>query len=120
MADIVIFGAGDIAKLAHFYFTHDSDHTVVGFTVDAAFRRDATFAGLPLVDFETVVERFPPAQCRMFVALSYAEMNQLRARKYAEARARGYTLASYVSSRCTNLAEQPCGDNCFILEDNTI
>ena len=26
MADIVIFGAGDIAELAHFYFTHDSDH----------------------------------------------------------------------------------------------
>ena len=42
------------------------------------------------------------------------EMNQLRARKYHEAKARGYTLATYISSRCTNLAEQPFGDNCFM------
>ncbi len=120
MASIVIFGAGDIAKLAHFYFSRDSEHRVVGFTVDSAFRREATMADLPLVDFETVERHFPPAECQMFVALSYAEMNQLRARKYAEAKSRGYTLASYVSSRCTNLAEHSFGDNCFILEDNTI
>jgi sugar O-acyltransferase (sialic acid O-acetyltransferase NeuD family) len=120
MASVVIFGAGDIAKLAHFYFSRDSEHRVVGFTVDAAFRREPTMGGLPLVDFETVERDFPPADCQMFVALSYAEMNQLRARKYAEAKSRGYTLASYVSSRCTNLAEHSFGDNCFILEDNTI
>lgn len=120
MANIVIFGAGDIAKLAHFYFSRDSEHRVVGFTVDAAFRREPTMAELPLVDFETVERHFPPAECQMFIALSYAEMNQLRARKYGEAKARGYSLASYVSSRCTNLAEHSFGDNCFILEDNTI
>jgi sugar O-acyltransferase (sialic acid O-acetyltransferase NeuD family) len=120
VANVVIFGAGDIAKLAHFYFSRDSDHRVVGFTVDAAFRRETTMAGLPLVDFETVERDFPPAECQMFVALSYAGMNQLRARKYGEARSRGYSLASYVSSRCTNLAEHSFGDNCFILEDNTI
>lgn len=120
MANVVIFGAGDIAKLAHFYFSRDSEHRVVGFTVDAQFRRETTLADLPLVDFETVERHFPPAECQMFVALSYAEMNQLRARKYAEAKARGYSLASYVSSRCTNLAEHSFGDNCFILEDNTI
>ena len=120
MASVVIFGAGDIAKLAHFYFSRDSEHRVVGFAVDAAFRREPTMAGLPLVDFETVERDFPPAECQMFIALSYAEMNQLRARKYGEAKSRGYTLASYVSSRCTNLAEHSFGDNCFILEDNTI
>jgi hypothetical protein len=28
MARLVIFGAGDIARLAHFYFTTDTDHEV--------------------------------------------------------------------------------------------
>jgi sugar O-acyltransferase (sialic acid O-acetyltransferase NeuD family) len=120
MADLVIFGAGDIARLAQRYFTRDSDHRVVAFTVDAEFRRHDTFEGQPLVDFETVDRDYPPSQCHMFVAVSYAQMNRLRARKYQEARQRGYTLASYVSSRCTNLADAPFGDNCFILEDNTI
>ena len=56
----------------------------------------------------------------MFVALSYAKMNGVRAEKYAAMKAAGYRLASYVSSRCSYLAQTPPGDNCFILEDNTI
>ena len=49
----------------------------------------------------------------------YAHESAARA-KYAEAKRRGYSLVSYVSSRCTNLTEYAVGDNCFILEDNTI
>jgi sugar O-acyltransferase (sialic acid O-acetyltransferase NeuD family) len=35
-------------------------------------------------------------------------------------KAAGYRLVSYVSSRCSYLSQTPPGDNCFILEDNTI
>lgn len=34
---LVIFGSGDIAQLAHYYFSRDSDYEVVAFTVDAAY-----------------------------------------------------------------------------------
>ena len=120
MANIVIFGAGDIARLAHFYFSTDSDHTVVAFTVDAAYRNSDTFQGLPLVPFDQVALIYPPSAYKMFVAMSYAKMNQVRAAKYTEARALGYGLVSYVSSRCSFLTQYPHGDNCFILEDNTV
>ena len=40
--------------------------------------------------------------------------------KYYKAKELGYDLVSYVSSKCTFLTEIPVGDNCFILEDNTI
>ena len=120
MAKIVVFGAGDIARLAHFYFSTDSEHDVAAFAVDAPYRKADTFAGLPLVDFDSVAERYPPNAFKMFVALSYAQMNDVRAAKYAEAKALGYELVSYVSSRCSFLATDPPGDNCFILEDNTV
>lgn len=120
MADIVVFGAGDIAKLARFYFDTDSPHRVIAFTVDAAYRNGEAFDGLPLVPFEQVDAIYPPSRCQLFVAVSYTRMNQVRAQKYGEAKTRGYTLPSYVSSRCTNLAQEPVGDNCFILEDNTV
>lgn len=116
----MIFGAGDIARLAHFYFEGDSPHEVAGFAVDAEYRRGETFLGLPLVDFAGVAERFPPDDHRMFVALSYARMNQARADACARARGAGYALVSYVSSRCSYLAQHPPGENCFILEDNTV
>jgi sugar O-acyltransferase (sialic acid O-acetyltransferase NeuD family) len=88
--------------------------------VDRDYRKEDSFQGLPLVDFEDVTARFPADAYQMFVALSYAQMNRLRAAKYAAAKALGYTLASYVSSRCSWLTEHPAGDNCFILEDNTV
>jgi sugar O-acyltransferase (sialic acid O-acetyltransferase NeuD family) len=120
MKPLVLFGTGDIARLAHYYFTRDTGRTVVAFTVDAAFCTTPEYLGLPLVPFEEVAGRFPPATHDMFVALSYRDMNHLRAAKYAAAKEQGYTLATYLSSRCTWLADTPPGDNCFILEDNTV
>ena len=120
MAKLVVFGAGEIAELAHYYFTRDSEHQVVAFTVDKQYRKGDSFLGLPLLDFESVVERYPPKDFKMFVALSYAKMNKVRASKYHEAKELGYELVSYISSKCTLLTNEPIGDNCFILEDNTI
>jgi sugar O-acyltransferase (sialic acid O-acetyltransferase NeuD family) len=120
MSRLVIFGAGDIARLAHHYFTHDSPHEVAGFVVDRAFRNGDEFLGLPFTDAEDVTQQFPPGDYAMFVAISYAKMNRVRAEKYEAMKAAGYQLLSYVSSRCTYLSAAPPGDNCFILEDNTV
>lgn len=120
MARLVIFGTGDIARLAHFYFSRDSEHEVVAFTVDAEYRKGDSFLELPLVDAGSVTTAYPPDQHAMFVAMSYARMNRVRADKYNQMKGAGYRLVSYVSSRCSYLSETPPGDNCFILEDNTI
>lgn len=120
MARLVVFGSGDIARLAHYYFTRDSEHKVAAFTVDREYRQGDTFLDLPLVPFEEVAKHFPPAEYQMFVALSYSRMNKLREEKYYQAKRSGYELASYVSSRCSFLTDHSVGDNCFILEDNTI
>lgn len=120
MANLVIFGAGDIARLAHYYFTHDTKHKIAAFTVDAKYRQGDAFLGLPIVDFEKVAQQYPPSEYKMFVALSYARVNKARAEKYYAAKNLGYELVTYISSRCSFLTEFPVGDNCFILEDNTI
>ena len=120
MAKLVIFGAGVIARMAHYYFTRDSEHEVVAFTVDQQYRPADTFQDLPLLPFEEITNTYSPAEFKMFVGLGYARMNKAREAKYHEAKAKGYELVSYVSSRCSFLTDHPVGDNCFILEDNTI
>ncbi|NML47786.1 acetyltransferase [Ramlibacter sp. G-1-2-2] len=117
---LVIFGAGDIAQLAEFYFRTDSGYEVVAFTVDQGFLKEPSFCGKPVVPFEEVATRFPPGQHALFVAVSYAKLNAVRKEKFLAARAMGYELASYVSSRATVLNEGAIGANCFILEDNTV
>ncbi len=120
MKKLVIFGSGDIAQLAHFYFTTDSSYRVVAFTVDAAYLDEALFCDLPVVPFEELAVHYPPGDHELFVALSYSKINALRKEKFLAAKALGYQLASYVSSRATMLNQGQIGENCFIFEDNTI
>ena len=61
-----------------------------------------------------------PDAHEIFIALSYSKLNEVRKEKYLAAKALGYRLASYVSSRCTVLNVSKIGENCFILEDNTV
>lgn len=117
---LVIFGTGDIAQLAHYYFSTDSDYEVVAFTVDKEYVTASDFQGLPIVPFDEVAQLYPPNTHAFFVALSYAKLNQIRKEKYLAAKELGYALASYVSSHATVLNDGEIGDNCFILEDNTI
>ena len=120
MSRVVVFGVGAIAELAHFYLTHDSPHEVVGFTVDEDYMRDPTFRDLPVVPFETLEDAHAASDVSLFVPISFKQMNHVRADRVAAAKTRGYELISYVSSRATTFPGFECGENCFILEDNTI
>lgn len=120
MKPLVIFGSAEMAELAMYYFSHDSNHRVVAFTVDDAFVAGDQFQGLPLVPFSQVAKRFPPEANDMHVALSYGKLNQLRQDKYEQAKVAGYALASYVCSKSVTWPDLTIGDNCFILENQTI
>src|SRR5271167_4401263 len=98
MAKIVVFGIGDAGRLAHYYFERDSEHDVAAFTVDREYAKESTFLGLPVVEFEKIADAYPPSKHKMFVAVGYSKMNQVRAAKYFRAKELGYELVSYVSS----------------------
>jgi len=117
---LVIFGTGQIAQLAHYYFSTDSNYEVVAFTVDANYAKEHEFCSLPLVEFENIEKIYSPDSYDLFIALSYSKLNTVRKEKYLAAKDKGYKLASYISSRATILNERRFGENCFIFEDNTI
>lgn len=117
---LVIFGIGDYAQLAHFYFSRDSEYEVAAFTVDAAYLRENTFCGRPVVPFDEVVKHYPPDQFDLFVALGYSKLNLTRKEKYLAAKSLRYNLATYVSSRANVFNEGKVGENSFVFEDNTI
>lgn len=118
--NLVIFGSAEIAELAKYYFENDSGYRVVAFTVDDAFAAADQHLGLPLVPFSEVTEHFPPADHDMHVALSYSKLNRLRQDKYEQAKAAGYRLPSYVCSKSVTWPDLSIGDNCFILENQTV
>lgn len=117
---LIIFGSADVAELAHYYFTTDSDYEVTAFSLDRDYIDVEEFCGLPVTPFETLQQIFPPGEHDLFIALGYSQLNEVRKTKYLAGKGMGYKLTSYISSRATVLNEGRIGENCFILEDNTI
>lgn len=118
---LAIFGTAEIATLARFYFEHDSPYRVVAFTADDEYVKESELEGLPVMPFSDLQRDLPPEECDLHVGLSYQGLNQLRQRKYEQARAAGYRLATYVSSKSSYWpTDLVVGDNCLILEDQTI
>jgi sugar O-acyltransferase (sialic acid O-acetyltransferase NeuD family) len=123
MQRIVIFGLGETAHLAYEYFTHDpkySDYEVVAFCADLEFITSNEFCGLPVVSMNEVAEKFGARDHLAFAAASSGKLNRDRERLYNKAKSLGYTCISYVSSRAFIWHNVEIGENCFILEDNTL
>lgn len=119
MKELVIFGNGEIAELAYFYFENYSEYKVVAFTVDAEYLKGDFFLNLPNIPLDKISEIFPPHKYSVFVAISYSQVNEIRKKKYEQLKGMGYSFASYISQNISNYADS-IGENCFILEDNTI
>jgi sugar O-acyltransferase (sialic acid O-acetyltransferase NeuD family) len=117
---LVIFGDSAFAEVAYELFTHDSPYEVVAFCVDKAYLQKTELFGLPILAFEEIETQFPPAECDMYVALVYNQLNRIRRAKYLAAKAKNYRLASYVSSRASVWQNVKIGENTFVFEDNTI
>lgn len=117
---IVIFGLEDFADIAYEYFTHDSEYEVVGFTVDREYLKTNEKFGLPVVPFDELELRFLPTQIHVYVAVVYAKLNRIREEICKRVKAKGYRLASYISSQAFVWHNAKLGEHCFIFEDNTI
>ncbi|MFC1688483.1 acetyltransferase [Pseudomonadota bacterium] len=112
---VVIFGLGELADLALYYFEKDSPYEVVGFTVDEAHVKEGLFKGLPVVSFGDVTREFPPQTHEIFVAVGYAGLNKVREEKCKVANSKGYRCASYISTYA-HISSDEIGSNCFIFE----
>jgi sugar O-acyltransferase (sialic acid O-acetyltransferase NeuD family) len=117
---LIIIGDSSFAEVAYEYFTHDSNYQVVAFSVEKKYlMRDQLF-GLPVVPFEELTQKFNPTDHDIFVAVIYTQLNRLRTRLYLEAKACGYGIASYISSRAFVWPNVKFGEHCFVFENNTV
>jgi sugar O-acyltransferase (sialic acid O-acetyltransferase NeuD family) len=120
MDKLIIIGDGETAELAYEYFTYDSPHEVVAFSVEREYAKKRELFGLPVVHFEEVERLYDPAEYEAFVAISYTQLNRVRARLYRESKRKGYSFVSYVSSRAFVWRNVEIGENCFIMENNVL
>lgn len=117
---LIIVGNSAFAEIAHEYFMYDSDYEVVAFSVERGFLKADELRGLPVVPFDELIARYAPGEHSIYVACTYTKLNRLRTRLAMAAKAQGYALASYVSSRAFVWRNVELGEHCFIFENNVV
>jgi sugar O-acyltransferase (sialic acid O-acetyltransferase NeuD family) len=118
--DIVIFGVGEFAMIANQYFKYDSDKNVVGFVAHQKYIKEKEIEGTPVFAYENIEKEFPASQVSAYVAIPSSSLNQSRKNIYNEMKAKGYSFASYVSSKAFCWRNAKIGENTFIFENNVI
>ncbi len=117
MKKLIIFGTGEMADIANFYFK--TKRSVDFFCVDEEKNKDENFLGKPIIQFQEL-KKFTPAEYIFFVALAYKKQNQVREKKYNQIKKLGYKFENFIHEKSYIAGNVIIGDNCFILENQTI
>ena len=116
---LLIFGDGEIADQAFFYFSKQSDYQVNAFIVDNP--TGEKFKNLPLIASKEFENNFSSNEYSIHIALSYRNLNKNRQEKFKYFEKKNYNFASFISEKSTVLTDKKnLGRNLFILEEQSI
>jgi sugar O-acyltransferase (sialic acid O-acetyltransferase NeuD family) len=115
MKKVIIFGNGDFARRMCYYITTDTDWELCGFTVEAEYLNNATFQGLPLINFDTITDKYPNSEYEIVLGVGYRKMNTIRQRIFLECKQKGYRISQFVHST-SFIQTDNIGEGTIILE----
>lgn len=116
---LIIYGTGSFAEYVSYVFENDSPYEVCGFCMESSVKNPNQhhLFGKPFAEFEKITDIYPPSDYFLFVAVGN---NIIRKRIYTTAKAKGYSLPNYISSKTTYWENLKIGDNCFIDEGTVL
>lgn len=117
---LILVGDSAFAMVAYEYFTYDSSYEVVAFAVEEKYHTQKALLGLPVVPVERIEKAYPPEKYSFHVAVTYIQLNRVRARLINLMKNKGYSTARYIHSGIAVWPSVYIGDHCFIFDNNVI
>ena len=116
-----IFGVGETARLANYYFENETSEKVSGFIADDEFleRKQWMNDSHRLIRRSEIESKIDLGE-KIFCAIGSGKLNRERRDVYNFLKEKGYCLASFVSPYAYIAKDVTIGDNAFILENNVI
>ena len=100
MKEIILFGTGNTAQVL-FYHLEKAGRKIAAFTLDKEFMTSNSLFNRPIIPYSNLSKHYPPKKYDIMIAIGYAKMNTIRAKKVKEVTDMGYNLVSYVSPTAT-------------------
>ncbi len=117
---LIIFGTNMFATAFAELVRDEGSIEPVAFTVDRPFATSDQHAGLPLVPFDELADRFSPERFRALVPLGYLRMMEFRAETCLRLETLGYRLTPWISQRAAVWSGLEPGPNSIILPGATV
>lgn len=118
MKKLIIVGDGKQAELVHEFMKFSAWPAC--FAVEREFHRTDELFGLPVVALEDIETLYPAVGHDFHVAVTFAQLNHLRARLVGVMKAMGYTPASIISERAQVWGSARIGEHALICAFNNI
>jgi sugar O-acyltransferase (sialic acid O-acetyltransferase NeuD family) len=114
---LLIYGTGTFADYVAYVLSQHEEYKIQAFCIERSFNQDRRQRqdGIPIVDFESLEEAFPPDDHQLFISIGN---NWVRERIFRESKLKGYSLLSYISPRAMVYPNLSYGENVFI-DDGT-
>ncbi len=121
MKKLIIYGIGEYAEIAHYYFQSEGIYNVECFVVDKEFYEENRFLGLEVKTFDEIennISQFNDYE--FFVAIGFSNQNTNRKNVFNKIKNLGFKFASYISKDALIADNVVIGKNAFILEQNNL
>ena len=120
LSDLYIYGNGEMANMAFFYFKKDKSINAKAFVVDDSYYKDLYFNKVPIIPYSEYFNKKFYSNSKIHVALSYRNLNKNREKIYNHLLSIGCEFENFIHSTNQIYENVEFGKNCFILENQTI
>ena len=114
MRDLVIFGATELAAMAHYCAVHEHDRRVAAFVVDVGYKTQELFHNAPVFEWPNLLKHFDAANTDFFVAIGYRSMRRRRA-IYDQVKLAGFSCINLISPASYVAKHTQLGENNLIM-----
>lgn len=124
MQKIILIGNAISAEIMQAYLLQDPRYQTVAFCVDRDYIKEKTKLGLPVIDFEQLLQNYTSDQHRIIIAVGYSKQNKVRQRMFQRIKNMGYTVETYIHPDANIYNGGPeqsaIGEGCIIMPQTTL
>lgn len=111
---LIIVGLGSAARQVFNFVSHHKLYEVIGFAVNEAYMKNTEFLGLPVYSLESLREKCPFPDYKVFVAVQWNHLNRDRKVLYNYCKSNGFKMANVISPTAIVRCSIEKVDNLFI------
>ncbi len=113
---IVLIGNGNYSETLYYYITTFTDWEIVAYADEYVSEEGMTHNGKPYINLKDIVEKYPPSEYEIVLAVGYRKMNTIRKRLYLKIKEMGYRFPNFIHPTAV-IHNTQMGDANIIMEN---